>query len=106
MGMPLRRRTSPISALERGGLTRPSAQQNKSRIRARVEHVFRGREALWGFSKVRYRGLVKNANRSFVMILGSQPVPGAPEIGGVMLIGHPMDAIRKISGVGRRIDQN
>lgn len=42
--------------------------RNKSRIRARVEHVFAVVKRLWGFSKVRYRGLVKNANRSFVML--------------------------------------
>jgi IS5 family transposase len=42
--------------------------RNKSRIRARVEHVFAVVKRLWGFSNVRYRGLVKNANRSFVML--------------------------------------
>ena len=42
--------------------------RNKSRIRARVEHVFAVVKRLWGFSKVRYRGLVKNANRSFVIL--------------------------------------
>ncbi|MEX3606540.1 MAG: transposase, partial [Burkholderia sp.] len=37
--------------------------RNKSRIRARVEHVFTVIKRLWGFTKVRYRGLAKNASR-------------------------------------------
>ena len=45
-----------------------SRNRNKSRIRARVEHVFGVVKRLWGFSKVRYRGLDKNANRSFVAL--------------------------------------
>jgi IS5 family transposase len=39
----------------------------KSRVRARVEHVFAVIKKLWGFSKVRYRGLAKNATRAFVV---------------------------------------
>jgi IS5 family transposase len=38
----------------------------KSRVRARVEHVFGVVKRLWGFNKVRYRGLAKNATRAFV----------------------------------------
>jgi IS5 family transposase len=38
----------------------------KSRVRARVEHVFGVVKRLWGFGKVRYRGLAKNATRAFV----------------------------------------
>ena len=45
-----------------------SRTRNKSKIRARVEHVFAVVKRLWGFSKVRYRGLEKNANRSFVAL--------------------------------------
>ena len=45
-----------------------SRNRNKSRIRARVEHVFAVVKRLWGFTKVRYRGLEKNANRSFVAL--------------------------------------
>ena len=45
-----------------------SRNRNKSRIRARVEHVVAVVKRLWGFTKVRYRGLAKNANRSFVAI--------------------------------------
>lgn len=40
----------------------------KSRVRARVEHVFGVVKRLWGFGKVRYRGLAKNARRAFVAL--------------------------------------
>lgn len=39
----------------------------RSRIRARVEHPFHIVKRLWGFTKVRYRGLAKNAARAFAM---------------------------------------
>lgn len=42
--------------------------RNKSKIRARVEHVFAVVKRLWGFNKVRYRGLAKNATRAFVAL--------------------------------------
>lgn len=42
--------------------------RNKSKTRARVEHVFAVVKRLWGFAKVRYRGLQKNATRSFVVL--------------------------------------
>lgn len=45
-----------------------SKNRNKSKIRARVEHVFAVVKRLWGFTKVRYRGLAKNANRAFVAL--------------------------------------
>lgn len=45
-----------------------SKNRNKSRVRARVEHVFAVVKRLWGFTKVRYRGLAKNATRSFVAL--------------------------------------
>jgi IS5 family transposase len=35
--------------------------RTKSQVRARVEHVFGVVKRLWGFDKVRYRGLAKNA---------------------------------------------
>lgn len=38
----------------------------KSRVRSKVEHVFAVVKRLWGFGKVRYRGLAKNATRAFV----------------------------------------
>jgi IS5 family transposase len=45
-----------------------SKNHNKSKVRARVERVFAVVKRLWGFSKVRYRGLAKNATRSFVAL--------------------------------------
>ena len=42
--------------------------RNKSRVRARVEHVFAVVKRLWGFTKVRYRGLQKNATRAFTAL--------------------------------------
>ena len=42
--------------------------RNQSKIRARVEHVFAVVKRLWGFSKVRYRGLAKNACRAFTAL--------------------------------------
>jgi len=40
--------------------------RNKSRVRAKVEHQFGIIKCQFGFSKVRYRGLGKNAHRLFV----------------------------------------
>jgi transposase, IS5 family len=37
----------------------------KSKVRSRVEHVFGVLKVTFGFVKVRYRGLAKNANRLF-----------------------------------------
>jgi IS5 family transposase len=42
-----------------------AANRTKSRIRSRVEHCFGVIKRVFGFSKVRYRGLAKNANRAF-----------------------------------------
>jgi IS5 family transposase len=39
--------------------------RTKSRMRSKVEHVFGVMKLKFGFAKVRYRGLVKNANRLF-----------------------------------------
>lgn len=39
--------------------------RTRSRSRARCEHVFHVVKRLWGFSKVRYRGLAKNTARLF-----------------------------------------
>ena len=40
--------------------------RTKSRVRAKVEHPFLVLKQIFGFKKVRYRGLDKNANRLFV----------------------------------------
>ena len=37
----------------------------KSKVRSKVEHVFGVMKLKFGFVKVRYRGLAKNANRLF-----------------------------------------
>jgi len=39
--------------------------RTKSRVRSKVEHVFGVMKLKFGFAKVRYRGLAKNANRLF-----------------------------------------
>ncbi len=39
--------------------------RTKSRVRTKVEHVFQILKLKFGFVKVRYRGLQKNANRLF-----------------------------------------
>ncbi len=56
------RKGSPTEELER------PVNRAKSRTRARVEHVFGVVKRLWGFNKVRYRGLSKNATRAFVAL--------------------------------------
>jgi len=40
--------------------------RTKSKVRAKVEHVFQVLKLKFGFVKVRYRGLQKNAHRLFV----------------------------------------
>ena len=40
----------------------------KSKVRSRVEHVFAVVKRQFGFAKVRYRGLEKNATRAFVAL--------------------------------------
>lgn len=42
-----------------------AVNRSRSRIRARGEHAFRIIKCLWGFTKVRYRGLAKNTARAF-----------------------------------------
>ena len=56
------RRNGEVDELNR------AKNRNKSRVRARVEHVFAVVKRLWGFTKVRYRGLAKNATRAFVVL--------------------------------------
>ncbi len=41
--------------------------RTKSKVRAKVEHCFGVIKRVFGFAKVRYRGLDKNANRLFVI---------------------------------------
>ena len=42
--------------------------RRKSSVRSKVEHPFLPLKRIWGFAKVRYRGLAKNANRAFAML--------------------------------------
>ena len=44
------------------------ANRRKSAVRSKVEHPFLVLKRIWGFAKVRYRGLAKNANRAFAML--------------------------------------
>ncbi len=50
-------------------LTESDKAQNrtKSKVRAKVEHPFRVMKCVFGFVKVRYRGLMKNATRVFTI---------------------------------------
>jgi transposase, IS5 family len=47
----------------------------RSRTRARGEHPFRVIKQLWGFAKVRYRGLAKNLARAQDDVCPGQPLP-------------------------------
>lgn len=51
-------------------LTEADKQTNrrKSSVRSKIEHPFLTLKRIWGFAKVRYRGLAKNANRAFAML--------------------------------------
>jgi len=56
-------------------------------LRSKVEHVFQILKLKFGFVKVRYRVLGKNANRLFCHLLAGEPVYGsqkaAPAGGGI-----------------------
>ena len=41
--------------------------RSRSRTRARGEHAFHIVKRLWGFARVRYRGLAKNLARAYAM---------------------------------------
>jgi len=57
---------------KKGGRNRPLTEEEratnrtKSRVRAKVEHAFGVMKRQFGFTKVRYRGLAKNAHHLFV----------------------------------------
>jgi IS5 family transposase len=57
--------------------TERAKNRTKSTVRARVEHPIGVIKRVFGFVKVRYRGLAKNAHRLIVMRT-SQSVYGAP----------------------------
>lgn len=54
-------RYKPLSDADR------SRNRTKSKVRAKVEHVFGIMKRVFGFTKVRYRGLAKNAHALFVL---------------------------------------
>lgn len=54
-------RHKPLSDTER------LRNRTKSKVRAKVEHVFGVMKRVFGFTKVRYRGLAKNAHALFVL---------------------------------------
>jgi IS5 family transposase len=61
-----------------------ATNRRKSSVRSKVEHPFLILKRLWGFAKVRYRGLAKNANRAFAMLAMINLVKwGRPLTGGV-----------------------
>jgi transposase, IS5 family len=55
-------RNKPLSERDK------QANTKKSQTRAKAEQAFLPPKRLWGFAKVRYRGLAKNANRVFAML--------------------------------------
>ena len=56
------RRNHPLTDADK------ETNRRKSQVRARVEHPFRPLKSIYGFAKVRYRGLVKNANRALALL--------------------------------------
>ena len=55
-------RNRPLSVADK------QTNRRKSSVRSKVEHPFLTFKRIWGFAKVRYRGLAKNANRAFAML--------------------------------------
>ena len=55
-------RNTPLSERDK------KANCTKNQTRAKVEHPFLTLKRIWGFAKARYRGLVKNANRTLAML--------------------------------------
>jgi IS5 family transposase len=71
-------RNAPLTEADR------ATNRRKSSVRSKVEHPFLTLKRLWGFAKVRYRGLAKNANRAFAMLAMINLVKwGRPLTGGV-----------------------
>jgi len=56
------RKNRPLSEADR------QTNRRKSAVRSKVEHPFLTLKRIWGFIKVRYRGLAKNANRAYAML--------------------------------------
>lgn len=56
------RRNRPLSEADK------QTNRTKSAVRSKVEFPFLTLKRIWGFIKVRYRGLLKNANRAYAML--------------------------------------
>ena len=72
----------------RGQVDRVEQEKNrrKSQMRAKIEHVFGTIENVFGFTKVRYRGLAKNTHR-LVVTSARESLPDAPPIAGSRGVG-------------------
>jgi IS5 family transposase len=59
-----------LKATKQHPLTTTNKRTNRDRssIRSRVEHIFRVMKRQFGYTKVRYRGLAKNAAQVFTLI--------------------------------------
>ena len=55
-------RSRPLSEADK------ETNRRKSSVRSKVEHLFLALKRIWGFTKVRYRGLAKNSNHAFAML--------------------------------------
>ena len=62
--------TVALKASTRHPLTAANTRTNRrwSRIRSRAEHIFRVLKRQFGYTRVRYRGLAKNAAHVFTLI--------------------------------------
>jgi IS5 family transposase len=67
-------RNRPLSEADHG------ANRRKSSIRSRVEHIFGNVKGRFGFRKVRYRGLAKNANALHVLCALSNLLAQKPRL--------------------------
>ena len=56
------RRNHPLGEADK------QTNRRKSAVRSKVEFPFLTLKRIWGFMKVRYRGLAKNANRAYAML--------------------------------------
>jgi IS5 family transposase len=59
-------RQPPLPLPRHGGRRRAGENRTKSKVRAKIEHPIGIIKRVFGFVKVRYRGLTKNAHRLVV----------------------------------------
>ncbi len=70
------RKSSPNEALIK------SIEHHKSSVRAKVEHVFFYIKRMFGYSKVRYKGLAKNKNRLYALCAFTNLLKAEPYMAG------------------------